>query len=104
MKSILIVLSLVYTLSAVWAESVVLEEHEFKELHDESCLACHLVTHDKEFYNRDDRKMKTQTNLVAQVSRCIGAFNVDWFPDEEQGVVDYLNQTYYHFKPAKLSE
>ena len=71
---------------------------EGKELHDESCVACHLVVHDDAFYTRDNSRIKNHFDLKSQVSRCSVNFSTEWFPDEEASVVDYLNQKYYQYK------
>ena len=71
---------------------------EGKELHDESCVACHIAVHDDAFYTRDNSRIKTLFDLKSQVSRCAVNFSTEWFPDEEASVVDYLNQKYYHYK------
>lgn len=67
-----------------------------KELHQESCSACHIV-HNKDFYTRSNRKVDSISRLKGQVSMCSQAFNVGWFPAEEKDVVDYLNKQFYKF-------
>lgn len=71
---------------------------EGKELHEESCVACHMVTHDESFYTRDSSMMAKFSDLSRMVSMCTSNFNLDWFPDEEKAVLDYLNTKYYKFK------
>ncbi len=71
---------------------------EGKELHEESCVACHMVTHDESFYTRDSSMMAKFSDLSRMVSMCTANFNLDWFPDEEKAVLDYLNTKYYKFK------
>lgn len=84
--------------------TITFANEEGKEYHEESCVACHIVHHDDAFYTRKDRKNKTYGALVGQVSRCRQAFNVDWFPDEEQTVVDYLNALYYQYDNPEAAE
>jgi hypothetical protein len=67
-------------------------------LHDKTCIECHITHHDS-FYMRQDRKITSLPKLSGQVSRCVQAFSVDWFPEEEKAVVGYLNEKYYKFKP-----
>lgn len=100
MKKLLLTCAIIFSYFVAAQE----KEHEFKELHDESCLACHIVDHDKGFYTREETKMKTYNNLHAQVGRCVGAFNLEWFPEDQDGVVDYLNKSYYHFKKPIANE
>ncbi len=73
-------------------------DEDGKELHDESCLACHIATHDEAFYTRDNSKMGTLFDLRRQVSMCASNFELGWFPEEEKAVLDYLNNQYYHLK------
>ena len=84
--------------AALLVSSTVMANEEGKELHDDSCLACHVVEHDDAFYQREESRLKNFADLRRQVSMCMTAFNVDWFPEEESAVVDFLN-TYYKFKP-----
>jgi hypothetical protein len=74
------------------------------ELHTESCLACHIVPHDEAFYTRKDRKITNTSELKGQVSRCSGAFNLGWFPEEENSVRFYLNHSFYKFPTTKIKD
>lgn len=84
--------------TALLASTATIANEEGKELHDESCVACHLVTHDDAFYTRDHSKMNTLFDLRRQVSMCVSNFELGWFPEEEKAVLDYLNSKYYKFK------
>ncbi|MDC9727390.1 MAG: hypothetical protein PSN35_06115 [Candidatus Thioglobus sp.] len=84
--------------AALLASTTTIANEEGKELHDESCVACHLVTHDDSFYTRDNSKMSTHFDLRRQVSMCASNFELGWFPEEEKAVLDYLNTKYYKFK------
>lgn len=97
MKTITLFLLLlsVFSFATVDNQQKILEQGQ--ELHSESCIACHIATHDKEFYTRKDRKMTSASALKGQVSRCISAFNLDWFPEEEDSVRFYLNHNFYKF-------
>ena len=95
MKKILLTVALLLT--TVFA-------NEGKELHEESCVACHIVHHDDAFYTRKDRKVASLSKLGGQVSRCNQAFSGGWFPDEEELVVNYLNTQYYKFKKITALE
>ncbi|AYQ56529.1 hypothetical protein BTHERMOSOX_927 [Bathymodiolus thermophilus thioautotrophic gill symbiont] len=90
MKNLLIIIALLST--ATFANK------EGEALHNKTCVACHVVQHDDNFYMRQNRKIISLPKLSGQVSRCAQAFNTGWFPDEEQAVVDYLNKKYYQFK------
>jgi hypothetical protein len=71
---------------------------EGEELHTETCVTCHIATHDEKFYTRENSKMHNHFDLRSQVSNCISAFDVDLFPDEEASVVEFLNTQYYKFE------
>ncbi len=71
---------------------------EGKNLHNQSCVACHVVQHNADFYTREDRRIVSLPKLGGQVSRCVSTLGLEWFPDEEKSVVDYLNNQYYKFK------
>lgn len=81
----------VYALTTEQQEQISIGE----DLHDESCLACHIATHDHAFYTRDDAKVTNMFELRSQVSRCSAFFETSWFPDEEQSVIEYLNHAHY---------
>ncbi len=91
MKKILLITPLL-------AISTAFASDEGKELHDEACVACHLVVHDDAFYTRENSRIPDLFTLRSQVSRCSSNFSTGWFPEEEQAVVDYLNKKYYHYK------
>jgi len=63
------------------------------ELHAESCIACH----DSAMYTRENRRVQNLPGLGTQVRFCKDNLGITWFDDEVDDVVDYLNQSYYHF-------
>lgn len=68
------------------------------DLHDEKCSSCHMMDSHEALYTRKDRTVDSLHRLGGQVSACTQALNIDWFPEDEKDVVNYLNKTYYHFK------
>ena len=74
---------------------------EGKKLVDEKkCELCHhnLTMGDaKAVYLRKDRKVSTMAKLKAQVAACNTQLNLGLFPDDEDHIAAYLNQTYYKF-------
>lgn len=78
--------------TAAWADV-----ENGKELHDESCVACHLQPDHEALYTREARKVDSLHRLGGQVSACTQVLNISWFPDEERDVVEYLNKQYYKF-------
>jgi hypothetical protein len=84
--------------TALLANTATFANEEGEELHTETCVTCHIATHDEKFYTRKNSKMHNHFDLRSQVSNCISAFDVDWFPDEEASVVEFLNTQYYKFE------
>ncbi len=68
-----------------------------RELHEEQCVDCHMMPDHSALYTRKDRTVDSLHALGGQVSACIQALNISWFPDDERDVVDYLNTSYYKF-------
>ena len=62
-------------------------------LHDSRCTACH----DSSVYTRPDHKIRSLDALRAQVTRCSQAAGANWNSNDISDVVEYLDQTYYHF-------
>jgi len=68
------------------------------DLHNEKCSSCHMMDDHEALYTRENRFVKDLRSLGGQVSACTQNLNIEWFPEEEKDVVNYLNKTYYHFK------
>ena len=64
-----------------------------KQLHNQSCLACH----NPSVYTRPNHKIRSLAALHRQVAGCRQAAGARWSPAERADVIDYLNQTFYHF-------
>ncbi len=103
MKKLLTIITLLS--SAVFAnQEQNIPISEGQTLHQESCIACHIVPHDEAFYLRENRKVSSLIGLSTQIGRCAQNFSTGWFPDEEKAVVDYLNQHYYKFQTNNAFE
>lgn len=67
---------------------------------EKKCEVCH---HNKTLgiagaiYLRKDRKVTSIGKLKAQVALCNSELNLQLFPDDEEHVVAFLEQTYYRF-------
>jgi uncharacterized GH25 family protein len=97
----IILLTLLFSLNASAHNHEIHKEKEIsagESLHQEECLTCHIAEHNQDFYTRKERKITNLFALKRQVSGCAQAFDVDWFPDEENSVTDYLNQEFYQFQ------
>ena len=64
------------------------------------CETCH---QDKVYgpagtiYLRKDRRVTTWPKLKSQVAACNTMLNTGLFPEEEESIAVYLNETYYKF-------
>lgn len=69
-------------------------------LHAEHCTGCH-ASHVEgsatDFYTRPDRKIGSLPDLRRQVRRCRDNLGLQWFDDQVEDVVAYLNRDFYHF-------
>ena len=71
-----------------------------KLVEEKKCETCHhnkTMGDAKAIYLRKDRKVNSMEQLKARVALCNSELNLQMFPDEEQQVVEYLNDTYYRF-------
>lgn len=70
-----------------------------KKLHDEKCVACHVQKSPfgdgDAIYRRSDSTVKSYQRLTTMVSLCNSELRLDLFPEDEQELVEFLNQTYY---------
>lgn len=69
--------------------------HNAQALYEQNCLKCHGA----EVYTRPDRKIDSLPALAAQVRRCETNLELRWFDEDVDGVTDYLNRSFYRFKP-----
>ena len=71
-----------------------------KTLADRDCIACHAqkLKPASAIYTRDDRRVTTAAQLLAQVQRCNVELNAGYFPEDEEDVAAFLNDAYYKFK------
>ncbi|MEE8055814.1 MAG: cytochrome c [Gammaproteobacteria bacterium] len=65
-----------------------------RNLHDQNCLHCH----DTSVYTRENHRIKTLAELRKQVLRCELSLELQWFEEDVDDVVAFLNTTYYMFK------
>ncbi len=71
-----------------------------QDLHSDNCISCHadMVGGDGSgLYTRDNRMVGSHDELVAQVNNCNVNLGTNWFDDEVNAVVAYLNAEYYQF-------
>jgi mono/diheme cytochrome c family protein len=68
-----------------------------RALSDRDCIACHQqkFSPPEAIYLRPDRRVNTLAQLKAQVARCNAELPTQYFPEEEEQLVDYLNATFY---------
>ena len=89
MKRLILIGVLVATSPAVVADVA-----RGKALHDEHCMKCH----DTGVYSRDNRFIKNREALAKQVQRCQLSAGAQWFDENVNDVVEYLNATFYKFE------
>jgi len=65
-----------------------------KELHDAHCMKCH----DTGVYTRAERFISSRDALKKQVNRCQLNVGAQWFDEDINDVVQYLDETFYQFK------
>jgi len=65
-----------------------------RTLHTGNCLACHTSN----MYKSKVRKVHDLAALTARVKRCDFSLGTQWFDDDIDDVVAYLNRDYYKFK------
>ena len=71
-----------------------------KLIAEKKCENCH---HNKTYgdakavYLRRDRKVTSPAKLKAQVALCNSELNLGLFPEDEEHIAAYLDQTYYKF-------
>ena len=64
------------------------------------CETCHhnkTLGDAKAVYLRKDRKVTSMEKLKAQVALCNSELNLRLFPEDEEHIAAYLNDTYYKF-------
>jgi hypothetical protein len=65
-----------------------------KDMYDTAkCSECHDSSH----YTSQDRKVQNYKQLHKQVDACRYSTNADWFDEDRDDVVKYLNDKYYEF-------
>ena len=93
--------SLVLALLTLSTSAIASDVTEGKKLVDEKkCELCHhnLTLGDaKAVYLRKDRKVTSMSKLKAQVAACNTQLNLGLFPDDEDHIAAYLDQTNYKF-------
>jgi len=67
---------------------------------EKKCETCHhnkTLGDAKAIYLRKDRKVTSIEKLKARVALCNTELNLQLFPDDEEHIVAFLDQTYYRF-------
>lgn len=67
---------------------------------ERDCVACHRQKYGSPgaIYLRADRRVNTFAQLQAQVARCNAELAKQYFPEEEEQLVDYLNHAFYRLQ------
>ena len=67
---------------------------------EKKCETCHhnkTMGDAKAIYLRKDRKVTNPAQLKARVALCNSELNLGLFPEDEEHIAAYLNETYYKF-------
>ena len=70
-------------------------EFDAGSYHQANCTRCH----DDGVYTRENRRVQSFQKLESQVARCDANLGTRLFPEDLSQLVDYLNTSFYHFKP-----
>lgn len=65
------------------------------------CSSCHISTYGgdgSKMFTRADRKIKSASSLLTQITRCSSNLNLSLFDEDEENIAAYLNKSYYKFK------
>ena len=65
-----------------------------EELHFDDCTGCH----QEEVYTRENRVVNSLDRLGRQVRFCRDTVGAQWFDEDVEDVIAYLNQAYYRFE------
>jgi cytochrome c len=74
-----------------------------KLVEEKQCETCHhnkTMGDAKAIYLRKDRKVTSAEQLKAQVAVCNSTLNLQLFPEDEEHIAAYLNDTYYRFSDS----
>lgn len=63
-----------------------------------SCHASMLGGDGSAMFTRADRKIKSPDSLATQITRCSVNLGLTLFPEDEEHIGAYLNNSYYKFK------
>ena len=72
-----------------------------EEKHCETCHHNKTMGDAKAIYLRKDRKVSSMEQLKARVALCNSELGLQLFPDEEESIVAFLDQTYYRFSSSR---
>lgn len=82
-------------LSLCTTSVMALDAENGKEMFDSAnCMECHIQVH----FTGEKRKATTYAQLDQHVEACRVAHGADWFDEDKDDVVHYLNETYYKHK------
>jgi len=75
-----------------------------KLVEEKQCETCHhnkTMGDAKAIYLRKDRKVTSMEKLKSQVARCNSELNLSLFPEDEEHIVAFLDDTYYRFSSSR---
>jgi hypothetical protein len=71
-----------------------------RALVERDCVECHArqFPNASQIYTREDRRVRSPAQLLAQVQRCNVQLKSGYFPDDEENAAAFLNERYYKFR------
>ena len=75
-----------------------------KLVEEKKCETCHhnkTLGDAKAIYLRKDRRVTSLEKLKAQVALCNSELNLQLFPDDEEHIVAFIDDTYYRFSSSR---
>jgi len=93
-KTTLLLISLTLSTGSVQAALLPGDAAQGKAVHDKQCVACH----DTSVYTRANRRVKSPEALIGQVNNCVRQTGAKLDRDQVNGLVKYLDESFYKFK------
>ena len=94
MKGILAVSLLVLLMPSAYASELPGDSAEGKRLYDANCMGCH----DTGIHTRKDRLIQSLDALKERLGDCSHMAKKEFYANETQIIIKYLNYQLYHFR------
>ncbi|WP_294961791.1 cytochrome c [Sulfurimonas sp.] len=95
-KAHLLLVGIYFSVSPLFAYNADSGEKLYLEA---KCQKCHT----SDSFTSADSKVKNLAKLKWRVKKCNFAMDAEWFDDEVDDVVHYLNKKFYKFEPSRFN-